>query len=104
MCDIKKHYNEYAAAEAALRRFGVGKEMPGFEYLRAGAVIVKIDGFKTEEELLKQVEDQCFIVTSRYVKKHSPVKQHMLEAIRSVSKYGQKLTIQEFLNQVVAEM
>lgn len=37
MCDIKKHYQEYAAAEAALRRFGVSKDMPGFEYLRAGA-------------------------------------------------------------------
>ncbi len=104
MCEIKNHYKEYSSAEAALRRFGVGKDMPGFEYLRAGAVIMAVDGFTTEEKLLKQIEEQSFVVSSQYVKKHAPVKQHMLEAIRSVSRFDQKLTIENFLKQVVAEM
>lgn len=104
MCDIRNHYYEYARAEEALRRYKVGKDLPGFEYLRAGAVIVKLKSFSTEKELLEDIERQCFVVTSRYVKKHSPVKQHMLEAIRSVSKSEQKLTIENFLKQVVEIM
>lgn len=101
MCDVKNHYKEYAEAEAVLRRFGVGREMPGFEYLRTGAVIAKADGIKSEEELLKQIEEQCFVVRSQFVKKHAPVKQHMLEAIRSVSKTDRKLTISDFIDRMV---
>ena len=101
MCDVKNHYTEYAEAESVLRRFGVGKEMPGFEYLRTGAVIAKVDGIKSEEELLKQIEEQCFVVRSQFVKKHAPVKQHMLEAMRSVSKTDRKLTISDFIERMV---
>lgn len=104
MCDIRNHYHEYAKAEEALRRFKVGKDLPGFEYLRVGAVIIKLEGFSTERKLLEEIEKHCFIVKVKYVKKHIPVKQHMLEAIRSVSKYGQKLTIEDFLKQIVEEM
>lgn len=104
MCEAKNHYNEYSRAEEILRRFGISKDLPGFEYLRTATVIVKLDGFKPEEELLKEIEKQCFIVRSEFVKKHPPVKQHMIEAIRSVSKSEQKLTIEEFLKRVVADM
>lgn len=104
MCNIKNHYSDYVAAEATLRRYGVPKEMPGFEYLRAGAVIVKNDGYDTEKNLLNKIENQCFVIKAPYVRKHAYVKQHMLEAIRAVSRYDQKLSIKEFLDLMLTKM
>lgn len=106
MCLREESYHNCMAAEEYLRRIGMSKQLPGFEYLRLAAVISKEKNITDEKELINEVKKQASIIVGKreVVKKRGPVEQAMIEAIRSVSPTDIKITLMDFVDRIISHM
>ena len=86
MCKIKEHPRLVMRATEILRTTGINPKMPGYEMFIKAVVICKVDGI---EDIYNAVAKEMSVVpgqeglTSKEEERH-PVKQMMLEAMRSV--------------------
>lgn len=120
MCKIADYPELYYKADWVLRIMRMSKEAPGYELLRRAIVIWKVEGEKIESEVsenLPEVERNELIeaklvekvkeIASMGISKKRVIRndrdafsQAMIEEIRSVSEYGDKKTILEFVRDV----
>lgn len=121
MCDIAKYPDLYNKTDWVLRLMKMNKEMPGYELLRRAIVVWEVEGEKFETEVNKEIEEgratpeeHDILIERKIIQKVGEIapmqfskrlvvndknsfEQAMIESIRSVSSYGVKLTILEFL-------
>ena len=98
-------------AEEYLRRVGISKELPGYEYLKLAAVLSIERGINDEMELINEVTKEASVIKkvtpedmSRHEQNRGPVEQDLVEAIRSVSPTNVKIRIIDFIDEMVLEM
>ena len=106
MCLGEESYKDYMAAEEFLRRAGMSKLLPGYEYLKLAAVLSKEKNIADEGELIDEVSQQASIVVGKreVIKERGPIEQAMIEAIRSISPTNVKMSIIDYIDQIVASM
>ena len=106
MCLREESYKDCMTAEEYLRRIGMNREMPGFEYLKLAAVLSKEKNITDEATLVDEVKKQASLVVGKreVIKDWGPIEQAMIEAIRSISPTDVKMTIMDFIDQVLASM
>lgn len=124
MCDIAKYPDLYNKTDWVLRLMKMNREMPGYELLRRAIVVWEVEGKKFETEVNKEIEEgrvqpeeHDILIERKIIQKVAEIapmqfskrlvvndkntfEQAMIESIRSVSSYGVKLTILEFLTDV----
>lgn len=106
MCLTKKQYGDYMAAEAILRRLEMNNQISGYEYLKIAFVIAKEKSITDEKFLIEEVKKQIPMIVSKgeVIKDRGSVEQKMIEAIRSISPNEVKMSIMEFVNQMLVAM
>ena len=88
MCkiEIKEYFGLYTKAKELVRLTGISPVMPGYEMIIKAAVVYKIQGgkdlYNTVGEMMSVVPGQKPL-TAKEEERH-PVKQQILEAMRSV--------------------
>ena len=117
MCDIREYPKLYNRAEWILRMLGGDSKTYGFELLKRAIVVwhVEKEEIVKEADMLRTTKEQ---VLTKRVEQNAPmefskrklspnkrrnrnwVDQLMLEEIRSISKWGEKKTIVEFVDDV----
>ena len=103
MCRISEYPGLYMKATELVRMTGISPNMPGHEMLIRAIVICKVQGMKN---LYAAVAEEMSVVpgqkplTAKEEERH-PVKQRILEAMRSVGVEDDvKLFIEELANQI----
>lgn len=103
MCRIKDYPGLYMKAKEVVRTTGISPDMPGHEMLIRAVVICKIQGVK---DLYNAVAEEMSVVpgqkplTAKEEERH-PVKQRILEAMRSVGiEDNVKIFIEELAGQL----
>ena len=124
MCDIRKYPNLYSKADWILRVMRLSKEMPGYDLLQRAIVVWEVEKESITSKIMKQLAEN---VTEKEKKKllekelirrveeiapmkisknrlinnqKSAVEQAMIEAIRAVSKNGNKKSILDFVTDI----
>lgn len=125
MCNIRKYPDHYSKADWILRVMHINKETAGYELLRRAIVIWEIEGNEIsekalkglkenvtqsqknkliEKELLRRVRESADmqIGKDKVIKSsRTAEEQAMIESIRAVSDYGVKISILDFVKEVV---
>ena len=103
MCKIKDYPGLYMKGKEAVRSIGINPAMPGYEMLIKAIVICKVQGTK---DLYNEVANEMSVVpgqkplTEKEEERH-PVKQMILEAMRSVGiEDNVKMFIQELADRI----
>ena len=82
MCQIAQYPGLYAKAEEQLRLENVPRECPGYELIKRGIVIAKIEGQMSSREFLKMIKEGIVIPSNRELKKNRDnALQWMIEAL-----------------------
>ncbi len=103
MCKVKNYPGLYMKAREAVRTTGINPAMPGHEMLIRAIVICKVQGL---ENLYNEVASEMSVVpgqktlTEKEEERH-PVKQMILEAMRSV---GIKDNVKVFIEEVARQI
>ncbi len=106
MCKIVEYPGLYSNANALLRREGLDSTMPGYEFLKRGIVIYKIEGKLPKAEFFQQVKEGMVVPVNRNThfsknEEHDNVEQWMIESIRSA---GIKIELIEYIKQLADEL
>ena len=81
MCRMKNYPNLYLKAGGILREEGINPSTPGYEMLRRGIVIYKIEG--PVPNFFEQVKTGMVVPSNEVKKQRSPEEQWMIEAMKS---------------------
>ena len=81
MCRMKNYPNLYLKAGGILREEGINPSTPGYEMLRRGIVIYKIEG--PVPNFFEQVRNGMVVPSNEVKKQRRPEEQWMIEAMKS---------------------
>lgn len=120
MCKIADYPDLYVKTDWVLRLMKMSKEAPGYELLRRAIIIWQVEGETIENEISRDLPEaerakliECKLVervketASMNISKKRVIKndrdafsQAMIEEIRSVSEYGKKISILDFVRDI----
>ena len=106
MCKVSEYPGLYSKANESLRKEGLNPTMPGYEFLKRGIVIYKIEHNLSKEEFFRQVREGMLVPVNRNThfsdsEKCDDVEQWMLESIRSA---GIRVELMEYIKQLAEEL
>lgn len=124
MCDIRKFPKLYTKADWFLRIAQINKAVPGYELLKRAIVVwvVEEDNIREEVLKLKSTQDTNRLIEEKLIErveeiapmafsrskvipsKRNTTEQAMIEAIRSISKYGVKVSVLDFVTDIKEHM